>query len=109
MIENRDLEVLSQEDLLEIYQNLINNLLPKTYQKPVKYNHCFNRIILDWLFQDVWYRHLNRNIAAYKQLNKEQLIAMITRMQEWLKDVKFLYADNDQSLKLRAVFKQKKP
>ena len=31
------------------------------------------RVILDQLFQDCWYHHLDRRLTAYKQLNDEQL------------------------------------
>ena len=31
------------------------------------------RVILDQLFQDCWYNHLDRRLTAYKQLNDEQL------------------------------------
>ena len=49
------------EDLLTEFKTMINQTLPATYQSPVRFNHCFARIILDWLFQDVWYNHLDKN------------------------------------------------
>ncbi|GAP98550.1 hypothetical protein NIES2104_51050 [Leptolyngbya sp. NIES-2104] len=41
---------------------------------PVRYNHCFQRIILDNLFDRCWYEVLERKrIPAYQQLSEEQL------------------------------------
>lgn len=39
----------------------------------VKEDHCFMRILLDRLFGDCWYNHLDRRLTAYKQLNDQQL------------------------------------
>lgn len=63
--------------LQERYLELINQVLPrlaKERQFPVRYNHCFGRIVLDNLFGCCWYEVLSRrNGSAYKQLNHEQL------------------------------------
>ncbi len=96
-----------KQDLLNDYKQLINIALPGKYQSPVKYNHCFNRIILDWLFQDCWYNHLNRNKSAYSQLSQNQLQLMVGRMQLWLKDLSLLKEDNLKSIRFRAVYKSK--
>ena len=48
-------------------------------------DHCFMRVVLDQLFQDCWYNHLDKRLRAYKQLNNEQLkraIAMGNAIQE---------------------------
>jgi len=59
------------------YLELTNQVLPKLalqQRLPVRYNHCFQRIILDNLFGCCWYEVLNRkNGPAYKQLTEEQL------------------------------------
>jgi len=59
------------------YLELTNKVLPqiaKERQFPVKFNHCFGRIILDNLFGCCWYEVLERKqAAAYKQLTEEQL------------------------------------
>lgn len=59
------------------YLELNNKVLPQIAKErgfPVKYNHCFGRIILDNLFGCCWYEVLNRKQgAAYKQLTEEQL------------------------------------
>jgi hypothetical protein len=54
-------------DLLEEYKHLTNGVLPAEARKhtgtasrwPIRLNHCFQRVILDNLFQDVWYPHLS--------------------------------------------------
>lgn len=89
------------EQLIQNFKQLVNETLPLTYKHPVKYNHCFNRIILDWLFKDCWYNHLSRKQTAISQLNKTQLQLAINRMNEWLTDKNLLIADNNFSLACR--------
>lgn len=64
-------------DLRQQYLKLTNNVLPRLALQqhfPVKYNHCFQRIVLDNLFGCCWYEVLNRqNGPAYKQLTEDQL------------------------------------
>jgi hypothetical protein len=80
------------------YKQLLNEVLPASFTIPVRYNHCFNRIVLDWLFQDVWYNHLNKSKTAISQLNEMQLQKMIGRMELWLQQPDVLAKDNQQSL-----------
>lgn len=65
------------EELRQRYLELVNRELPalaKQRQFPVRFNHCFARIILDNLFACCWYEALDRKQgAAYKQLSPEQL------------------------------------
>ena len=83
------------------FKRLINIDLPAKYKSPVRFNHCFNRIILDWLFNDCWYNHLSKKQTAISQLSTEQLQAAIARMNEWLNDHDLLYLDNNRSLSFR--------
>ncbi len=83
---------------IEQFKHLINHVLPSTYIKPVRFNHCFNRIILDWLYKDCWYNHLDKNNTAISQLNDQQLNKAILRMKDWLKDQQLLIDDNNASL-----------
>ncbi len=59
------------------YLELTNQALPKlalSRNFPIRYNHCFQRIILDNLFGCCWYKVLERQQEpAYKQLTEEQL------------------------------------
>lgn len=87
--------------LINRYKQMLNEVLPATFIKPVRYNHCFNRIILDWLFQDVWYPHLDRSKTAISQLDTTQLQKMIERMELWLQNPDLLFEDNQKSLTWR--------
>jgi len=90
---------------IETYKQLINETLPRTYTQPVRANHCFARIVLDWLFKNCWYNHLSRKTPAFRQLSSKQLAAAIGRMQEWLTDHSLLVEDNIASLKYRGKWK----
>jgi len=92
------------EELINEFKRLINEVLPATVTTPVRFNHCFNRIILDWLFNDCWYNHLKRKPSAISQLNPGQLESAIARMKEWLTDPALLNQDNQQSLYYRKHF-----
>lgn len=90
------------EELRATYKELLNHQLPQKYTHPVRYNHCFNRIVLDWLFSDCWYHHLDKKKTAISQLNNQQLQAAIHRMQQWLSDQQLLIEDNEKSLRYRS-------
>lgn len=91
--------------LIREFKQLINQQLPLAYNQPVRFNHCFNRIILDWLFKDCWYNHLDKNKTALSQLNKEQLECCTQRMKAWLNNQQVLTEDNIASLKYRHKLK----
>jgi hypothetical protein len=60
---------------IEQYLAYTNDYLPSlasTTRKdwPVKFNHCFQRIVLDNICQDVWYEHISK--PAYLHLTTEQ-------------------------------------
>ena len=88
------------------YLHLTNEVMPEMAKKQhwsVHFNHCFQRIILDTLFEDCWYRHLDRSrrTPAYRQLTEAQLdqaIAIGERMLASSEEVKWL---NQQSLAYR--------
>lgn len=95
------------KELIAEYQELINVTLPSIYKSPVRYNHCFNRIILDWLFGDCWYNFLDTKKTAISQLSKDQINSAIVRMKEWLQHHELLILDNNNSLNYRKQFKKK--
>lgn len=70
-------ENINIEELRQRYLELVNKELPalaKQRQFPVRFNHCFARIILDNLFDRCWYEAIDRKKdAAYKQLSGKQL------------------------------------
>lgn len=99
---------MSMQDVIKLIQNfkhLINHQLPSAYTQPVRFNHCFNRIILDWLYKDCWYNHLDKDKTALSQLDEHQLHAAIKRMHEWLHDKQTLVDDNNASLQYRHEYK----
>jgi hypothetical protein len=87
------------------YKQLLNQILPATFTKPVRYNHCFNRVVLDWLFQDAWSKHLDNSKTAISQLTEAQLQSMVNRMEQWLKQPDLLFQDNQNSLAWRNKLK----
>ena len=67
---------LHRYDLQDRYLKLVRHSPPAIARLKgwgLKEDHCFMRVILDQLFQDCWYNHLDRRLAAYKQLNNDQL------------------------------------
>ncbi len=96
----------SMQNLVAAYRALINGVLPQTFTYPVRSNHCFARIVLDWLFQDCWYKHLPQSAPAYKQLNKVQLEAAIARMRQWMQNPHLLVQDNNASLGYRRTLRK---
>jgi hypothetical protein len=64
-------------ELRQQYLEITNHVLPELAASrnfPVRYNHCFQRIILDNLVGRCWYEVLKRGKEpAYKQLSEEQL------------------------------------
>lgn len=84
-----------QETLRSRYLELTNQILPQLAQErkfPVRHNHCFQRIVLDNIFDCCWYDRLDRKKgAAYRQLDEAQLKqaielaeAMITEPNEFI-------------------------
>lgn len=63
------------------YLDLTNRVLPHLATErdfPVRHNHCFQRIILDNIFNGCWYDALDRKRGpAYQQLTEAQLEAAI--------------------------------
>ncbi|MAI33909.1 MAG: hypothetical protein L7W43_16210 [Rubripirellula sp.] len=67
---------LHRYELQDRYLELMRHSLPAMARRNgwrLKEDHCFMRVILDQLFQDCWYNHLDRRLTAYKQLNNDQL------------------------------------
>ena len=96
--------------LVDQYLDRMRNRLPASAARHgwvVRYDHCFMRIILDRLFGDCWYNHLDRRTAAYKQLTRNQLlwcIAMAEQIESG--DTEALESWNQDSLRWRGKLKQ---
>ncbi len=72
--------------LRAMYRRKVTEQLPAQAQQcdgwPIHPNHCFGRVVLDNLFEDEWYDHVDGR-PAYKHLSKPELqeaIAIADRM-----------------------------
>lgn len=70
------------DSLREEYMKMTGEWLPEKAQANnwvIRFDHCFQRVVLDNLFNDCWYNHLDKesDVPAYKQLTEEQLIEAI--------------------------------
>ena len=76
-------QTLSGDDLSQLraeYRKKVTEELPKRAENsegwPIHHDHCFARVVLDNLFGDEWYRHVDDR-PAYKQLSHRELQAAI--------------------------------
>ena len=88
------------------YLHLTNEVMPEVARAqhwPVHFNHCFQRIILDTLFEDCWYHHLERSgrVPAYRQLTEAQLDQAIAISERMLTSPEEVERLNQQSLAYR--------
>ena len=72
-------ETLSGEELSELraeYGRKVNRELPEKAQSgdgwPIHLDHCFGRVVLDNLFGDEWYSHVDGR-PAYRNLTRDEL------------------------------------
>ncbi|MGI9470908.1 MAG: hypothetical protein ACR2NZ_05225 [Rubripirellula sp.] len=82
-----ELGALHRYELQDRYLELTRVELPAEARKrgcAVAEDHCFMRIILDRLFGDCWYNHLDRRLTAYKQLSEDQLRDCIATAEQLL-------------------------
>ena len=67
---------------------------------PLRMDHCFKRICLDWAFEDVWYGHVGR--PAEKHLRGEGLVRAVRCAEELMEgDVALLRERDAASLRWR--------
>lgn len=53
----------SREDQITEWKHLTEHVLPafaKEHRWLLRLDHCFKRVTLDYAFQDVWYKHLQK-------------------------------------------------
>ena len=70
--------------------------IDKQLNCPVKYDHCFQRIVLDNICNGCWYNHLK--LPAYKHLIKNQALKAVKLCEEIISGNADLHALNRQSL-----------
>lgn len=77
---------MSRPTLQTRFLDLTQVLLPsrgRTHNWPIRDEHSFTRIVLDHLFHDAWYNHLDRGLRVHRQLSDTQLaqaVAIAERM-----------------------------
>ncbi|MEM6468664.1 MAG: hypothetical protein AAF802_03790 [Planctomycetota bacterium] len=109
MTAKEELGTQHRYELQDRYLELTRVELPAMARREkwvVTEDHCFMRIILDRLFQDCWYNHLDRRLTAYKQLRDEQLRDCIVMAERLLSgDINALKDWNAESLRWRGKLK----
>lgn len=82
----RTLDGSDISELRATYDETVHERLPETAQNedgwPIHLDHCFGRVVLDNLFEDEWYDHVDGR-PAYENLSKSELqraIAIADRM-----------------------------
>ena len=83
---------------------LANEVFPavaKTGDYPVRFNHCFLRIVYDNLFGARWQEVLPPGQPAYKQLSPEQLAGAIELGEAVIADPAYCRTLNERSLHWR--------
>jgi hypothetical protein len=104
---------MNLDQLRNRYLQLTNQMLPalaNTRQFPVRFNHCFQRIVLDNLLGCCWYEVLDRGKEpAYKQLSEEQLEGAIALAESIISQPdEYLQHLNQNSLEWRGKIKNPK-
>lgn len=95
---------MSHSPAVTRYLELTRETLPKAAHDagrrwPVRYDHCFQRIVLDTICGGVWYDHLAR--PAYRHLSEAQARQAVTLCEDILSGRVDLWALNTQSLAWR--------
>jgi hypothetical protein len=88
--------------LREEYRRLTAEVLPAQADEdwPVREDHCFQRIVLDTLFEGVWYDHVDGR-PAVDRLTADELRAAIGVAASMLDDPERVRELNDRSLAYR--------
>jgi hypothetical protein len=89
----------------ERYRTLVDERLPEAARRagdwPIREDHCFARVVLDNVFEDEWYEHVDGR-PAYEHLSADELAAAIDLAERLLeRGAPFVEALNDRSLRWR--------
>lgn len=72
----RTLDGTDIADLRGRYRTLVHERLPAAAREagtwPIRHDHCFARVVLDNVFQDEWYDHVDGE-PAYEHLSADEL------------------------------------
>lgn len=93
-------------ELRQRYLVLTEEKLPKKAKEEdweIRFDHCFQRVILDNIFQDEWYGYLDNrsDIPAYKQMSIKQLKEAIKLGRKMLDSEEYMEELNQKSLNWR--------
>jgi hypothetical protein len=97
-------EPADRVELVDRYLHLTRTVMPAlakdgSRQWLVQNNHCFQRIVLDTICGDIWYKHLSR--PAYQSLNDAQLRQAVLLCENIISGQADLPKLNQQSLRWR--------
>lgn len=92
-------------ELRQRYSHLVMTVLPQVPRQqqswPICEDHCFVRVILDDVFDDIWYDHVTGR-PAYEHLSASELREAIETAEQLLEEGQPLVDKlNQQSLKYR--------
>lgn len=92
-------------DLREEYDRKVHERLPERAQVseewPIAHDHCFGRVVLDTLFEDEWYSHVDGR-PAYEHLSPAELREAIAIADQLLEGGRPVVTElNDNSLRWR--------
>ncbi|MGI4828440.1 MAG: hypothetical protein ACRYFU_09665 [Janthinobacterium lividum] len=94
---------MPREEEIARWKHLTEQVLPALAQDgrwPIRLDHCFKRICLDYAFQDVWYKHLRR--PAERHLEGEPLVRALACAEQIVHQGEgFLRMRNRESLRYR--------
>ena len=96
------MSLLCEQHIAE-WKHLTEAVLPalaKEQHWPLRMDHCFKRVCLDYAFQDLWYRHLKK--PAERHLAGEALERALSCAREIARDGEpLLRVRNAESLRYR--------
>ncbi|OAV45597.1 hypothetical protein [Lewinella sp. 4G2] len=72
---------------------------------PIRFNHCFLRVVYDNVFQDKWQHQLAKGKPAIHQLSAAQLDEAIVTGEAMVDDRELTVKLNEQSLRYRGKLK----
>ena len=94
---------MTEPEQIARFKLLTEQSLPQRAREkrwPLRLDHCFKRVCLDYAFQDVWYRHLKR--PAERHIAGEPLALALRCAEDLLADDgTLLRLRNEESLRWR--------
>jgi hypothetical protein len=98
-------ECADRNELVNRYLHLTKTVMPTLAENsfrnwPVRNDHCFQRIVLDAICGDIWYKHLSR--PACRSLSLEELKQAVLLCENIISGQADLTTLNQQSLAWRS-------